>query len=92
MSWQALAARERLPNSFIWSTEIARNASDDEALRFRLAGTTALVDTSIESGRCNVWLITGKDQREKLVESAISLSSGTTISATVETGLLSSAG
>ena len=89
MSWQALGARERLPNSFIWSTQIARNASNDEALRFRLAGTTALVDTSIESGRCNVWLITGKDQREKLAESAISLTAGTTISATVETGLLS---
>ena len=89
MSWQALDARERLPNSFIWSTQIARNASNDEALRFRLAGTTALVDTSIESGRCNVWLITGKDQREKLAESAISLTAGTTISATVETGLLS---
>ncbi|MDP6450105.1 MAG: hypothetical protein QF773_04775 [Lentisphaeria bacterium] len=89
MSWQALDARERLPNSFIWSTQIARNADDDEALRFRLAGTTALVDTSIESGRCNVWLITGKDQGEKLVESAISLTAGTTISAAVETGLLS---
>lgn len=89
MSWQALGARERLPNSFIWSTQIARNASNDEALSFRLAGTTALVDTSIESGSCNVWLITGKDQREKLAESAISLTAGTTISATVETGLLS---
>lgn len=89
MPWQALDARERLPNNFIWSTQIARNAGDNETLRFRLAGTTTLVDISIESDRCNVWLITGKDQREKIVESAISLSAGTTVSTTVETGLLS---
>jgi hypothetical protein len=87
--WQSLDARPKLPNSFIWSTDIGRDADAGEALRLRLAGTTARVDTAIEAGRCNVWLIAGKDQREKLVESAISLTAGTTISACVEAGLLS---
>jgi hypothetical protein len=77
VSWHTLESYERLPPSFSCSAQIDGDTADSETLRLRVTGATCIVETHIGSTGTQVFLVTGRDQKEVIAESAEALTAGT---------------